>query len=78
MTDSEFMQAALIEAAHAGDAGEVPIGAVVVHNGKIIGRGRNACERLQDATAHAEIVALTAASNIWVMAARRLYVVLHH
>ena len=43
--------------------GEVPVGAVVVHDGRIIGRGRNACERLNDATAHAEMIAITAASQ---------------
>lgn len=61
--DERFMMAALREAAAAGDEGEVPIGAVVVRDGAIVGRGRNACERLQDATAHAEIVAITAASD---------------
>lgn len=56
------MHLALAEARAAGDDGEVPIGAIIVHAGRIIGRGRNACERLQDATAHAEIVAIGAAS----------------
>lgn len=58
-----FMRAALREAGLAAEEGEVPIGAVVVHDGRIIGRGRNACERLQDATAHAEMVAISAASD---------------
>lgn len=57
------MRQALREAALAGDEGEVPIGAVVVHEGRIVGRGRNGCERLQDATAHAEMVAISAASD---------------
>ncbi len=57
------MQLALAEAQSAASEGEVPVGAVVVHQGKIVGRGRNACERLQDATAHAETLAITAASN---------------
>lgn len=64
MTDDErFMIAALDEARRAAEAGEVPVGAVVVHDGRIIGRGRNGVERLQDATAHAEILALGAASQ---------------
>ena len=57
------MLVALREAALAAEEGEVPVGAVVVRDGQIIGRGRNACERLQDATAHAEMIAITAASN---------------
>jgi tRNA(adenine34) deaminase len=64
MTDDErFMDAALTEARRAAEHGEVPVGAVVVHGGRIIGRGHNRCEALQDATAHAEILAITAASN---------------
>lgn len=59
----DFMQHALQEAGKAAEEGEVPVGAVVVHNNHIVGRGRNACERLQDATAHAEMLAITAASN---------------
>lgn len=61
--DTFFMQQALDQARRAGEEGEVPVGAVVVRDGAIIGRGRNACERLQDATAHAEMLAITAASN---------------
>ncbi len=61
--DAFFMRQALAEARLAADEGEVPVGAVVVHAGRVIGRGRNACERLQDATAHAEMVAITAASS---------------
>jgi len=57
------MSAALREAQHAFDAGEVPVGAVVVLEGKIIGRGYNQIERLKDPTAHAEMIAITAASN---------------
>jgi tRNA(adenine34) deaminase len=57
------MLVALTEAKRAAEEGEVPVGAVVVHEGRIIGRGRNACERLQDATSHAEIVAIGAASQ---------------
>jgi tRNA(adenine34) deaminase len=59
--DLRFMQAALDEARRAADEGEVPVGAVVACDNRIIGRGRNACERLQDPTAHAEMLAITAA-----------------
>jgi tRNA(adenine34) deaminase len=58
-----FMFAALQEAEKALDENEVPVGAVVVKENKIIGRGYNQVERLKDATAHAEMIALTAASN---------------
>jgi tRNA(adenine34) deaminase len=59
-----FMFAALQEAEKALEENEVPIGAVVVKdNKKIIGRGYNQVERLKDATAHAEMIALTAAAN---------------
>jgi tRNA(adenine34) deaminase len=57
------MFAALQEAEYALQEDEIPIGAVVVHNEKIIGRGRNQVEKLNDSTAHAEILAITAASN---------------
>lgn len=57
------MFAALQEAEKALEEDEVPIGAVVVHNNKIIGRGYNQTERLNDSTAHAEMLAITAASN---------------
>lgn len=62
-TDADWMRHALREAQAAAQEGEVPVGAVVVCDGRVVGRGRNACERLQDATAHAEMVALTAASQ---------------
>ncbi|WP_026897287.1 nucleoside deaminase [Daejeonella oryzae] len=58
-----FMKEALKEANLALELDEVPIGAVVVHNGKIIGRGHNLTERLNDVTAHAEMQAFTAAAN---------------
>lgn len=61
--DAYFMKAALSEARKAFDAGEVPVGALVVWNGKIIARGHNQVERLNDSTAHAEMIALTAAFN---------------
>ncbi|MDE3211644.1 MAG: nucleoside deaminase [Bacteroidota bacterium] len=61
--DAYFMKQALREAQKAFDQDEVPIGAVVVMQDKIIGRGYNQVERLGDATAHAEMIALTAAFN---------------
>ena len=59
----KFMFEALKLAEIAANEDEVPIGAVVVKDGKIIGKGYNQVEKLKDATAHAEIIALTAASN---------------
>ena len=61
--DEAAMRVALAEARKALDEGEVPIGCVIVHDGAVIGRGHNQVERLQDATAHAEIVAIGAASS---------------
>ncbi|MFH1191467.1 MAG: tRNA adenosine(34) deaminase TadA [Candidatus Omnitrophota bacterium] len=58
-----YMQEALKEAQKAFEEDEVPIGAVVVHQGKIIARGYNQVERLKDPTAHAEIIAITSAAN---------------
>lgn len=64
MTDDErFMKEALVEARTALNAGEVPIGAVVVAGGRIIGRGHNLTETLSDVTAHAEMQAITAAEE---------------
>jgi tRNA(adenine34) deaminase len=63
ITDQEAMQAALAEARLAAEAGEVPIGAVVVHQGKIIGRGQNSLLRNLDPTAHAEIIAMRDAAR---------------
>lgn len=57
------MELALREAQKAFDEDEVPVGAVVVCDNKIIGRGYNQIERLQDPTAHAEMIAITAAAN---------------
>jgi tRNA(adenine34) deaminase len=62
-TDEYFMREAMKEAAKAFDIGEVPVGAVVVSNNKIIGRAHNQTEKLTDATAHAEMLAITAAAN---------------
>ena len=64
MTDEYFMKMALREAARAFEEGEVPVGAVVVTNNKIISRGYNMVEKLKDPTAHAEIIALTSAFNL--------------
>ena len=61
--DEKFMQEALREARSAAAAGEIPIGAVVVWKGRIIGRGHNQTERLRDTTAHAEMIAVTAATE---------------
>lgn len=61
--DTHFMQQALKEAMLAYEADEVPVGAVVVINDKIIARGHNQVELLTDATAHAEILAITSAFN---------------
>jgi tRNA(adenine34) deaminase len=58
-----FMNEALKEAQKAFDADEVPVGAVVVHNNRIIARAHNLTERLHDVTAHAEMQAITAAAN---------------
>jgi tRNA(adenine34) deaminase len=58
-----FMYSALQEAEKAFEEDEVPVGAVVVFQNKIIGKGYNQVEKLKDATAHAEMIALTSASN---------------
>jgi len=61
--DNYFMKKALQEAEIAFENGEVPVGAVVTVNNRIIGRAHNLTERLKDVTAHAEMQAITAASN---------------
>lgn len=61
--DEFFMNEAIKEAKIALELDEVPVGAVVVCNGRIIGRGHNLTERLNDVTAHAEMQAFTAAAN---------------
>ncbi len=63
MTDEQYMKQALREAQRAFEEDEVPVGAVVVMNERIIARGYNQVEKLNDSTAHAEIIALTAAFN---------------
>jgi tRNA(adenine34) deaminase len=64
MTDTEYMQMALEEARLAAEAGEVPIGAVLVQDDKVVARGNNRTIRDCDPTAHAEIIALREASRI--------------
>lgn len=61
--DEKYMRMALSEALDADAEGEVPIGAVVVARGRVIGKGHNMTERLHDATAHAEMIAITAATE---------------
>lgn len=76
-TDETYMNLALREARRAGDAGEVPVGAVILHSGQIIARAWNQVELLKDATAHAEILALTqaaAAIGDWRLSEATLYV----
>ena len=63
MTDAYFMTQALKEARKAFEEDEIPVGAIVVVQEKIIARGLNMVERLNDPTAHAEIIALTSAFN---------------
>src|SRR5215204_4580796 len=63
MTDEYYMMMALKEARKAFDAGEVPVGAIILQQGKTIGRGYNQVEQLTDPTAHAEIIALTSSFN---------------
>lgn len=61
--DEKFMKDALREAVAAAAEDEVPIGAVIVCRGRIIGKGHNMTERLNDPTAHAEMIAITAATE---------------
>ena len=62
--DEYFMKRAFAEAVQAFDEGEIPVGAVVVANNKIIARAHNLTETLNDVTAHAEMQAITAAANL--------------
>lgn len=62
-SDEQFMKKALQEAQLAYQAGEVPVGAVIVSEQQVIARGHNTTEQLHDVTAHAEMIALTAAAN---------------
>lgn len=61
--DIKFMKKAFMLAYRAYEAGEVPVGAAVVRDGKVIGEGYNQTELLRDATAHAEMIAITSAEN---------------
>jgi tRNA(adenine34) deaminase len=70
LDDAYWMKQALKEASRALKEGEVPVGAVIVQDDKIIGRGRNQVEAFQDPTAHAEMVAITAAADM--LQSRRL------
>ena len=58
-----YMKMALKEASNAFKNDEVPVGAILIHQDTIIGRGYNQCESLRDPTAHAEMIAITAAAN---------------
>lgn len=62
LSDEYFMQQALRQARLAADRGEIPVGAVVVVDGRIVGAGHNLTEALRDVTAHAEMQAITAAA----------------
>ena len=78
-SDERFMQAALAEAEAAESDGEVPIGAVVVLDGRIVGRGHNRVEGSKDPTAHAEIIAIGAAAQTldsWRLDETTIYVTL--
>lgn len=76
-SDEYFMTQALRQAQQADSQGEIPIGAIIVHEGEIIGRAHNHVETLKDATAHAEILAITQASaklERWRLSGCTLYV----
>jgi tRNA(adenine34) deaminase len=79
MTDLEAMEQALALAGEAAQAGEVPVGAVAVFEGRVVGRGRNAREGAGDPTAHAELLAIQAAARAlgrWRLTGVTLYVTL--
>jgi tRNA(adenine34) deaminase len=79
LSDEDGIRAALRDARAAAEADEVPVGCVVVHDGMVIGRGHNQTVTLQDATAHAEIVAIGAASSAlgaWRLLGCTMYVTL--
>ncbi|WP_018618530.1 nucleoside deaminase [Spirosoma luteum] len=63
MPDEYFMEMALILAEEAADSGEIPVGALVVCRNRIIAKARNQTEQLNDVTAHAELMAITAAAH---------------
>lgn len=77
--DRRYMQEALRLAERALESADVPVGALVVHDGRVIGRGFNQREKLQDPTAHAEMIALTAAAEFlghWRVEGATMYVTL--
>ncbi len=77
--DRDWMKEAVREAEKALDEGEVPVGAVVVKDGRLIGRGHNRVEALKDPTAHAEVIALGAAAGAvgdWRLEGATIYVTL--
>lgn len=77
--DNQFMLEALKEAQKAYDLDEAPVGAVIVYNGQIYARGHNLREKLQDPTAHAEVVVIRKAAqerNCWRLHGMTLYVTL--
>ena len=79
MTDVEAMEEALALAGEAGAAGEVPVGAVAVFEGRVVGRGRNAREEARDPTAHAELRAVQEAARTlgrWRLSGVTVYVTL--
>ena len=79
MTDTDFMREALREAKLAAAEGELPVGCVIVRGGEIIARAHNRCEAQGDATAHAELLAIRAASRAvkgWRLSDCALYVTL--
>jgi tRNA(adenine34) deaminase len=78
-TDEQWMRAAIAEAKLAEGKGEVPVGAVIVHEGRIIGRGHNLRELNQDPTSHAEMIAIRRAAEAlgsWRLIDTTLYVTL--
>ncbi len=79
MTDEKFMEEALRMAERAAGSDEVPVGAVIVHEGRVIARAHNQVELLHDATAHAEMIAITQAAEAlenWRLEGAELFVTL--
>jgi len=77
--ERRWMEQAIRQAELAGEAGEVPVGAVVVKDGRMLSRGHNQVEQLRDATAHAEMIAITAAAAAlenWRLEGAEIYVTL--
>ncbi len=79
LDETHFMREAIRQAERAAEEGEVPVGAVIVHEGQIIARAHNQMEMLRDATAHAEMIAITQASEAvgdWRLEGAEIYVTL--